>query len=162
MTSHVNATLHRSTRTKYCWHISTHSRQNHPWCNLITVRNVENPVKPVGIDNCFCRIGNQFTRWKTVTHPNMPHGNPIVHTNGIKLKRNTTSLTDSFFGNICQFTQVNMPWNNINIRVTNSNEGLLHILGRFNLPSRIQKSACWCLINTNFDHITSHDVTFNL
>ncbi len=51
--------------------------------------------------------------------------------------------------------------NNINIRVTNSNEGF-KFLADLTLPSRIPKSKCRCLINTNFDHITSHDVTFNL
>ena len=101
MPRHVNATLHRATRTKYCWHISTHGRQNHPWCNLITVRNVENPVKPVGIDDRFSSISDQLARWQTITHPDMAHSDSVIDTDGIKFKRNPTGLANSFLGNIC-------------------------------------------------------------
>ena len=100
MPRHVNATLHRSTRTKYSWHIGPHSCQNHSWCNLVTVGNIENTVKPVGVDDRFSSICDQLARWQTITHPDMAHRNPIIDTDGVKFKRDPTSLADSFLGNI--------------------------------------------------------------
>src|SRR5699024_7485911 len=115
------------TRTKDRWYIGSKRSQNHTWRDFITVWNVENTIKPVGIDNRFSSIRDNFTRRKAIAHPNMPHSNPVINTNGVKFKRNTTHFTDSFLGNIRQFTQMHVPRNNVNVRIANGNKWLLHI-----------------------------------
>ena len=155
MAPRINPGFHRSPRAENCWHIGTHSCQDHPRRNFIAVGDVKNTIEPMGIDDCFSWVSNQFTTWQWVTHPDMSHGDSIIYPNCIEFKRDPPGFSNGFFGNICQFSQMDVTRYDIDIRVANGNKRLIHILDIFYLSCCIKQTPCWSCFNAFFYLITS-------
>ena len=78
--------------------------------------------------NSFNTVGNQLTAGKRVAHTDMAHGDTIANPDGIKLKRNPTSLANFLFCNFSQFLQVGMTGNQFIIGVADSDKGFAKIV----------------------------------
>ena len=84
--------FHRTSRNKHSRNVQTHSCHQHTRRNLVAIGDTYHCIRFVSIYHILHRIGNDITTWQRIKHTVMPHGNTIVHSNGIELSSKTTEL----------------------------------------------------------------------
>ena len=109
---------HFSAFLPSCQHWSTadHNRRNiQPCCchqhsryDLITIRNQNQTIKPVGLCHGFYGITDQFPAGKGIFHPSVSHGYPVTHTDSRYQHRHSPCHPDSIFCCLCQLIQMGM------------------------------------------------------
>lgn len=70
-------------------------------CDFVIVWDVENFIKLVCIDYCFCCICDNFMRGKGIVYIDMFYCNVVIYINCIKFKWDIVSFFNSFFSYIC-------------------------------------------------------------
>src|SRR5690606_33392444 len=107
----VYAGFHRSAADEYSRDVHAKRAHHHPWRDLVTVRDADHSVEPVGGNNGFQGVGNDFPARQGITHPDVPHRNTIIDTDGVEFKRYAASFADRFFDDFTEFLQMHMARN---------------------------------------------------
>jgi hypothetical protein len=57
----------------------------------------------------------------------MTHGDAIIDTNGVEFKGYATGGTHSLFGDRTEFLKMDVPWNQVDIRIADPDEWAVEI-----------------------------------
>ena len=89
----------------------------------------------------------------------MAHRNAVIHADGIELERHAARRAHGFFHNLAKFLQMDMPGNNIHIRIDNCDKRFVHI--RFGNAGGAQQGTVWCFFISFFNGIGAHDLSLS-
>ncbi len=81
----------------------------------------------VGLHHRFDGISNNLPTGKRIAHAIVTHDNPIIYANGVELKRDPASRPNGFLDDASKLLQMNMAGDDVDIRIGNTNEGLVHV-----------------------------------
>ncbi len=80
---------HRSTGDKNGRDVHPHGCHQHARDDLVAVGDADHAVKLVGFDHGFDAVGDQFARGQGIFHPAVPHGDAVVHADGVEFEGHT-------------------------------------------------------------------------
>ena len=78
----------------------------------------------------------------------MPHRDPVIHPDGVELKRNAACLADRFFDQPAEGLQVDVAGDDINIGIDDCDERLVHVF--IADTGCLQQGAVWCSFDDSF------------
>lgn len=83
----------------------------------------------------------------------MPHGDAIIHTNGIKFKGNAIAFTDGVFDDPAIFLKMNMSGDQVDIGIYNTDKGLFKIVVAFNNTGCFKQTAMGRPVDAGFNQV---------
>ncbi|MNN19685.1 hypothetical protein D3C81_1329370 [compost metagenome] len=150
----VYAGFHWAAADEDGWNVDAQRAHHHPRCDFVAVRNANHAVEPVRRNDGLERVGDDFPAWQGVAHANMAHRNTVIHTDGIKLKRNASGFANGFLYDLAELLQVHMSWHDIDIRVADRDKRFAEIF--FFHAGGTQQTAVRRTVEAFFDHIRTH------
>ena len=79
------------------------------------------------IDHILDAIGNQIAAGQRIEHAIVPHGDAVIHRDGIKFFRNASGCFDFTRNQLSQIFQMDMPRHKLGEAVHHCNDGLAKI-----------------------------------
>ncbi|MPN06145.1 hypothetical protein SDC9_153401 [bioreactor metagenome] len=119
--------FHRTAGNEDHRNVQTQGSHQHPWGDFVAVGDTDHCIGTMGIHHVLHRISDQLARRQGELHAIMPHGDAVIHTDGIELKRHSAGSPHGFFDLFSEALQMNMAGNDIHIRIHDGDKWLLHI-----------------------------------
>jgi hypothetical protein len=108
----------------------------------------------VRLDHGLHAVSDQFARRQAEFHPGMSHGNAIVHADGVELERYSARFAHSLLNTLPEILQVNVPGDDIHVRVDDGDEGFAEVLILH--PGGFQKRPVGCPLKSFLDRFRAH------
>ena len=132
--------LHRPARDEDDGHVGAERAHQHPRHDLVAVGDADEAVEPVRVDDRLDRIGDHLARCEAVAHPEMPHRDAVVDADRVELERNPARLADRVLDDLAEGLQVDVPRDQIDVRVADANERLVEVGVARDLPGRAEQA----------------------
>ena len=121
------AGLHRTARDEHGRNVQPKRCHQHARRDLVTVGDADHGVSTVCIDHVLHRIGDQVTRGQRIQHATVPHGDAIVHRNGVELLGHRPGLLDLLGHQTPHVAQVDVPRHELGERVDHRDDRLAKV-----------------------------------
>ncbi len=82
----------------------------------------------------------------------------VIHADGIKFKRHAAGLAYGLLGDLAKCVQVDVPRNQIDVAVTNPDEGLVEVAVATDGARSLEQAAVRGALEPAFDGVASHRV----
>ena len=139
---HRGAGFHRAAGHENRRDVHTQGGHEHARGDLVAVRNADQGVGAMGIAGVFHGVGDDVAGRQRIQHAGVPHGDAVVHCDGVELARNATGLLYSFGDEAANLVEVHVTWHEFIEGVGDSDNRFAEILA-INAGSSVQSSgAC--------------------
>jgi len=127
--------FHGATGNKNCRNIQSHGGHEHSWSDFIAVRNTDQSVRLVSIHHVLHGVSDDLPGRKGIQHSPVPHGDPIIHGDGVKLSGETTSAFNDFFHLLSDVLKVSVSWYKLSEGISDGNNGFSKLIGFYTVGS---------------------------
>jgi hypothetical protein len=134
--------FHGSARDKHHRNIDAHGGHQHAGCDLVAVADAHHGVGTMGVDHVFHTVGNDVATRQRIQHAVMPHGNAVIHRDGVELLGDTAGGFNLAGHQLAQVFQVHVTRYKLGERVDDCNDGFLKV-AIFHAGGAPQR-ACTC------------------
>ncbi len=102
------------------------------------------------------RIGDQLARRERVAHSLVPHGDAVVHSDGVELEGNSAGGAHSLLHHPAEFLEMNVTRDDVHVRVADRDERLVEITAVADLTGGAQQTPVRRALESLLDGVGSH------
>jgi hypothetical protein len=121
------ASLHGAAGDEDDRDVEPHGGHQHPRGDLVAVGDAHQRVGAVGVDHILHRVGDEIPARQRVEHPIVPHGDTIIHGDGVELLGHAAGLFDLAGHQLAHVLQMYMTGHELSEGVGDGDDRLVEI-----------------------------------
>ena len=122
------AGLHGSARDEDGGDIQPHRREQHPWCDLVTIGDADQGVRAVRVHHVLDRVGDQLATGQRIEHATVAHRDAVVHRDRVELPAHAAGRGDRLGDDATHIAQVHVARHELGEAVRHGHNRLAEVV----------------------------------